>query len=75
MYRATLSSFPEEQERLSEATLRPLKSGNRWIVEFALPTALVESDTHYLLTLTPTEGTDSARYLFEVRKNNAISTH
>ena len=74
-YRVTLSSFPEEQERLSEATLRPLKSGNRWIVEFALPTALVESDTHYLLTLTPTAGTDSARYLFEVRKNNAISTH
>lgn len=74
-YRVTLSSFPQQQERLSEASLKPLKSGNGWIVEFALPTSLVESDTHYLLTLTSTAGADDAHYLFEVRKNSAISTH
>jgi len=74
-YRVTLSSFPQQQERLSEAGLKPLKSGNGWIVEFTLPSSLVESDTHYLLTLTSTTGTDSAHYLFEVRKNSAISTH
>jgi hypothetical protein len=68
LYRATLSSFPQEQERLSETALRPVKSANRWIVEFALPAALVEDDTHYLLTLTQVGGAESARYLFEVRK-------
>jgi hypothetical protein len=75
VYRVTLSTFPQEQERLSEATLRPLRRGDRWIVEFALPTSQVEDDRHYLLTLTSTTGADTARYLFEVRKNSAISTH
>ena len=68
LYRVTLSSFPQEQERLSETALRPVKSGNHWIVEFALPAALVEGDTHYLLTLAQMSGADSGRYLFEVRK-------
>ena len=68
LYRATLSSFAQEQERLSETALRPVKSGNHWIVEFALPAALVEGDTHYLLTLAQMSGADSGRYLFEVRK-------
>ena len=75
VYRVTLSSFPQERERLTEAALQPLRRGNRWIVEFALPAFLVESNSHYLLTLTSATGTDSARYLFEVRKNSAISTH
>lgn len=75
VYRVTLSAFPQERKRLSEANLQPLRKGNRWIVEFALPTPLVANDTHYLLTLTSTTDTDSARYLFEVRKNSAISTH
>jgi hypothetical protein len=68
LYRATLSSFPQEQERLSETALRPVKSGNHWIVEFALPAGLVDGNTHYLLTLTQMSGADSGRYLFEVRK-------
>jgi hypothetical protein len=68
VYRVTLSSFPEQQERLSEPTLRPRRHGDRWIVELALPTALVESGSHYLVTVTSMSGTDSARYLFEVQK-------
>jgi hypothetical protein len=68
LYRVKLSSFPEEHERLSETALRPVKSGNHWVVEFALPAALVEGDTHYLLTLTQMSGADSGHYLFEVRK-------
>jgi hypothetical protein len=68
LYRVTVSSFPEQQERLSESALRPLKSGNRWILEFALPAALVERDTHYLLSFSQMSGADSGRYIFEVRK-------
>jgi hypothetical protein len=68
LYRATLSSFPQEHERLSETALRPVKSGNHWVVEFALPAGLVEGDTHYLLALTQVSGADSGHYLFEVRK-------
>lgn len=67
-YRVTLSSFPQEQERLSETALRPVKSANQWVVEFALPATLVEGDMHYLVTLTQMSGAETARYLFEVRK-------
>jgi hypothetical protein len=67
-YRATLSSFPDEEARLTEAALRPVKRGESWVVEFALPASLVENDTHYLLNLTPTAGSEGTRYLFEVRK-------
>ncbi len=66
-YRARLSSFPQEQERLTEVALQPVRHGDHWIVEFALPAALVEADTHYLLALTQ-NGSDSARYLFKVQK-------
>ena len=66
-YRARLSSFPQEQERLTELALRPVRHGEHWIVEFALPAALVEGDTHYLITLTQNGG-DSARYVFKVQK-------
>ena len=68
LYRASLSSFPQEQERLSETALRSVKRADRWVVEFALPAALVEDDTHYLLTLTQMSGADTGQYLFEVRK-------
>ena len=74
-YRIALSSFPQEEERLNEASLRPVKRGLGWVVEFVLPASLVENDAHYLLTLASMTGTESARYLFEVRKNSAISTH
>lgn len=67
-YRVTLSSFPEEEVRLTEATLRPVRRGDGWVVEFALPAPLVENATHYLLNLSSTAGSESARYLFEVRK-------
>jgi hypothetical protein len=75
IYRGVLSSFPQEQERLSEAALRPVMRAGRWIVEFTLPASLVDGDASYLLTLTETNGADSARYIFEVRKDSAISTH
>ena len=67
LYRARLSSFPQEHERLTEVELRPVRHGDHWIVEFALPAALVEGDTHYLLALTQ-NGADSARYIFKVQK-------
>lgn len=67
-YRVTLSSFPQEQERLSETALKPVKREGQWVVEFALPAALVEADTHYLLALTRLDGAEGRRYLFEVRK-------
>ena len=67
-YRVTLSSFPEEEARLTEATLRPVRRGEGWVVEFALPAPLVENDTHYLLNLSLNAGSEGARYLFEVRK-------
>ena len=71
-YRVALSSFPQEQERLNETTLRPVKRGDSWVIEFVLPTALVENDTHYLLSVSTTTGTESARYLFEVRKPEIV---
>ena len=74
-YRVTLSSFPQEQERLSETALKPVKREGRWIVDFALPAALVEGDTHYLLSLTRPDSAEDRRYLFEVRKNSAITPH
>ena len=67
-YRVTLSSFPQEQERLSEPALKPVKREGQWVVEFALPAALVEGDTHYLLALTRLDGAEGRRYLFQVRK-------
>jgi hypothetical protein len=74
-HRVTLSSFPQEQERLSEAALKSVKREGQWVVEFALPAALVEGDTHYLLTLSQPDGAEGRRYVFEVRKNSAITTH
>ena len=74
-YRVTLSSFPQEQERLSETALKPVKREGQWVVEFALPAALVEADTHYLLALTRLDGAEGRRYLFQVRKNSAITPH
>ena len=67
-YRATLSSFPEEQERLRETGLRTVLKGTDRIVVFPLPAALVASDTHYLISLTQMNGADSRRFVFEVRK-------
>jgi hypothetical protein len=68
LYRVSLSSFPQEQERLSETALRSVKRADHWVVEFALPAALVEDDTHYLLTLTQMSGADTGHYLFQVRR-------
>jgi hypothetical protein len=68
LYRVSLSSFPQEQELLTEMALRPLERADHWIIEFALPAALVEGDTHYVLTLTQTKGAQSGRYLLQVRK-------
>ncbi|MBV8805591.1 MAG: hypothetical protein JO042_11095 [Sinobacteraceae bacterium] len=67
-YHVTLSSFPQEEAQLSEMSLRPVKSGNRWIVEFALPAARVENNMHYLLAMTRGSSGDTRHYIFEVRK-------
>jgi hypothetical protein len=71
-YRATVSSFPEEKELLSENSLRPVKRDNDWVVEFALPSTLVADHTHYLVTLdsldSQVRATSVSRFLFEVRK-------
>jgi len=66
-YRVRLSSFPQDEERMIETALRPVKHGDQWIVEFALPAALVDGGSHYLLALTQ-GGADRGRYLFEVHK-------
>ena len=63
-----LAEAREEEARLTETTLRPVRRGDGWVVEFALPAPLVENDTHYLLNLSSATGSESARYLFEVRK-------
>jgi hypothetical protein len=67
-YHVTLSSFPQEEAQLSEMSLRPVKSGNRWIVEFALPAARVDNKMHYLLAMTRGSSGDTGHYIFEVRK-------
>lgn len=71
-YRTTLSSFPEEQDLLSENSLKPAKRRNDWVVEFALPSTLVADKTHYLVTLAALDkggrATPVSRVLFEVRK-------
>jgi hypothetical protein len=71
-YRATLSSFPEEQELLRENLLKPIKKSNGWVVEVALPSAHLADRTHYLVTLETLDRggrvTPVTRVLFEVRK-------
>lgn len=68
-FRVTLSTFPEQRERLSETALQPVKRGGLRVVEFQLPAALVEGNAHYMLELTRTGGgADARRYVFEVRK-------
>ncbi len=71
-YRATLSSFPEEQELLREDLLRPIKKSDGWVVELALSSARVTDRTHYLVTVETLDRTGHVtpvtRVLFEVRK-------
>jgi hypothetical protein len=67
-YRATLSSLPKDQERLSEVALQPVMRDSGWVIEFALPVSLVEGGTHYVLTLTSGSGAAGARYTFEVQR-------
>lgn len=71
-YRASLGSFVEQHELLRENLLKPAKKRNDWVVEFALPSALVADRTHYLVTLEALDEaghvTPVSRFLFEVRK-------
>lgn len=71
-YRATLSSFVEETERLTENQLKPEKKGNAWFIEFALPSSAVTDNTHYLITMAASDRKNQsgimARFLFKVRK-------
>lgn len=72
LFRATLSSFVDEQELLRVNQLKPVKTDRGWVVSFPLPSSSVTSDTDYLITLTPQDKTGRAtpvsRFLFMVRK-------
>ena len=71
-FRAVLSSFPDEQELLSENALNTAKSENRKVVEFSVPSTVVSDRTHYLVTLYIVDNrghkTLVSRNLLEVRK-------
>lgn len=71
-YRATLSSFVDDQELLTENSLTRKKTDSGWVVEFAVPSSCVTNNTHYLVTLATFDRTGHTttvgRYLFEVRK-------
>jgi hypothetical protein len=67
-YRAIVSSFPQEQERLSETALQPVMRDHGWVVEFALPVSSVEGGARYVLTLTRSSGAEGARYIFVVQR-------
>ena len=72
LFRATLSSFVDEQELLRVNQLKPVKTDRGWVVSFPLPSSSVRSDTDYLITLTLQDKTGRAtpvsRFLFMVRK-------
>lgn len=71
-YRASLSSFVDDQELLSENPLTRKRTDSGWVVEFAVPSSCVTNDTHYLVTLASLDrsghATPVARYVFQVRK-------
>ena len=71
-FRATLSSFLDEQELLRQNQLKPVKTERGWVVSFPLPSSSVTSDTDYLITLALQDKTGKAtavsRFLFKVRK-------
>jgi hypothetical protein len=71
-FRATLSSFLDEQELLQENQLKPVKTERGPVVSFSLPSSLVTDDTHYLITLFTLDKTGKttpmSRFLFKVRK-------
>ena len=52
-YRATLKSFLENQEVLSEGSLQPEPRNGSTVVSFALPSSLVTDRKHYVVTLHP----------------------
>jgi hypothetical protein len=74
LYRATLSSFMDQTDLLTESELRPSKGSRRRVVEFALPASLVSDNTHYLMTLSAIDSKNvtrtEARFLLKIRKMN-----
>jgi hypothetical protein len=71
-FRATLSSFLDEQELLQENQLKPVKTERGPVVSFPLPSSLVTDGTDYLITLSALDKTGKttpvSRFLFKVRK-------
>ncbi len=71
-YRATLSDFVDDQELLREDALTSHKKNGGWIVEFAVPSAVVTNDSHYLVTLASIDSggkaTPVSRFLFKAQK-------
>ena len=72
LFRATLSSFVDQQEILRVNQLKQVKTDRGWVVSFPLPSSSVSSDTDYLITLSLQDKTGRAtavsRFLFMVRK-------
>jgi len=50
-YHATLNSFLDNQEVLSESSLQPEPRNGTTVVSFAVPSSLVEDRKHYVVTL------------------------
>jgi len=71
-YRATLTSFLDERELVRENALKPARKHKDWVVEFALPSALVTNNTHYLVTLAAVDHSGRSKnvgtFVFKIRK-------
>jgi hypothetical protein len=72
LFRATLSSFLDEQELLWQNQLKPMKTEKGWVVSVPLPASSVANNTDYLLTLAALDkagkATPVSRFLFRVQK-------
>lgn len=71
-FRATLSSFVDEQELLRQNQLTPVKTEKGWVVSVPLPPSSVTNNTDYLVTLAVLDhagrATPVSRFIFKVRK-------
>jgi hypothetical protein len=71
-YQATLKSFFDDHEVLSESILHPAPKNGSTVVAFPVPSALLEDRQHYAVTVEPTKSSghyDTARiFTFHVVK-------
>jgi len=50
-YRATLRLFADKSEVLRESLLKPRQTANGWVVVFVLPSAMVDTQDRYVISL------------------------